>query len=209
MCFSASASFISGTILSSAGIATVKKAKKKKELPLALIPLLFGIQQLVEGLVWLSLNHGFLMLNTIATYSFVFFSHIFWPVFVPLAIYLIEPKKSNRRLISVCIIIGAVVSFYALLLVILFPLSSTIVQESIRYSISNLTSPFFAVFYVIATCGSCLLSSQRLIKILGMAILVSLMITYYFYTVTFASVWCFFAAILSLLIYLFFRQRKR
>jgi hypothetical protein len=155
------------------------------------------------------LNHGLLELNTIATYSFVFFSHIFWPVFVPIAIYLVEPKQSRRRLIMICASIGAIVSLYAIFLVAIFPLTSTIVHESIRYSISNLTSPFFAVFYVIATCGSCLLSSQQLIKILGMAILVSLMITYHFYTVTLASVWCFFAAILSLLIYLFFQQRKR
>jgi hypothetical protein len=49
MCFSATASFIAGTTLSIIGIATIRNVERRSELPLALIPLLFGIQQLIEG----------------------------------------------------------------------------------------------------------------------------------------------------------------
>ncbi len=45
MCFSASASFIAGTSLCAIGVATVKRAEARSELPFAMIPLLFGIQQ--------------------------------------------------------------------------------------------------------------------------------------------------------------------
>ena len=44
MCFSATASFIAGISLSVIGVATVKKAERKAEIPFAMIPLLFGIQ---------------------------------------------------------------------------------------------------------------------------------------------------------------------
>lgn len=51
MCFSAAASFIAGTTLSAIGVATLRNTKTTSELPFAAIPLLFGLQQLTEGVV--------------------------------------------------------------------------------------------------------------------------------------------------------------
>ena len=49
MCFSATASFTAGGALTTVGALTVHKSQGKIELPLALVPLLFGTQQLTEG----------------------------------------------------------------------------------------------------------------------------------------------------------------
>ena len=65
MCFSAAASLAAGGTLSVVGGLTLAKVKNKSELPFASIPLLFGIQQAIEGAVWLSF--GSPVLNTIAT----------------------------------------------------------------------------------------------------------------------------------------------
>ena len=54
MCFSATASFVAGTSLSVLEFAALKRAKIKSEIPVAIVPLLFGAQQLVEGIIWLS-----------------------------------------------------------------------------------------------------------------------------------------------------------
>ena len=54
MCFSATASFIAGTGLSVLGVATLRATRRKEEIPFAAIPLLFGFQQIVEGVLWLS-----------------------------------------------------------------------------------------------------------------------------------------------------------
>jgi hypothetical protein len=54
MCFSASASFIAGTSLSVIGVAAIRRTRARTELPFAMIPLLFGIQQLIEGVIWLT-----------------------------------------------------------------------------------------------------------------------------------------------------------
>ena len=56
MCFSATASFTAGSVLSAVGIATIMKAERKSEVPFAMIPLLFGVQQFIEGVVWLTLR---------------------------------------------------------------------------------------------------------------------------------------------------------
>ena len=63
--------------------------------------------------------------------------------------------------------------------------------------------------YVLATCGSCLLSSHKFLRVFGLALLASLAIAYAYYSLAFASVWCFFAAILSLIVFAHLRQRPR
>src|SRR5665647_3820666 len=76
MCFSATASFIAGVSLSVLGAATVKMAKRKAEIPFAMIPLLFGAQQIVEGMLWLSFRFDAPLLNVSMTYLFTLFSHV-------------------------------------------------------------------------------------------------------------------------------------
>ena len=58
MCFSATASFTAGALLIALGSVTVSLAAAPRERPFAAIPLLFGLQQLIEGGIWLSLQNG-------------------------------------------------------------------------------------------------------------------------------------------------------
>lgn len=54
MCFSASASFTAAAVLLGLGTVTMRRARSRRELPYAAIPLLFGVQQLLEGMLWLT-----------------------------------------------------------------------------------------------------------------------------------------------------------
>ena len=54
MCFSATASFTAGTALVVLGTLAVRQVRRRSELPFALIPALFGIQQLIEGALWMT-----------------------------------------------------------------------------------------------------------------------------------------------------------
>ena len=54
MCFSAPASFIAGAVLATVGVVTLRMATRPAQIAFAAIPLLFGIQQLFEGLILLS-----------------------------------------------------------------------------------------------------------------------------------------------------------
>jgi len=60
---------------------------------------------------------------------------------------------------------------------------------------------------VLAACGSCFVSSHKFIRVFGLALVASLVITYAYYNFAFASVWCFFAALLSLIIIVHLRQK--
>ena len=113
MCFSATASFVAGTALSATGAVTLAETKKKSDIPFASIPLLFGIQQFVEGAVWLSFQNSAQIFNHIATYAYLGLAYVLWPIFVPFCGVIgdrFSPQKNIVR-ISVCRTCGRFVSF--------------------------------------------------------------------------------------------------
>lgn len=202
MCFSATASFVAGGVLSATGIVTIRKAKTKAEVPFACIPLLFGIQQLVEGVVWLSFGNS--LLNSLATNAFLAFALVIWPIFVPIAVLLIETNKTRKKLLLPFVLIGALVGSYLLYTMFAGPYMSHISNNSISYHSGHIHLYLVATFYLLATCGSPFISSQKIVKIFGLTVLIAAGIATWFYTQTFLSVWCFFAAIVSLIVYLYF-----
>ncbi len=207
MCFSATASFIAGTALSATGAVTLHKAKTKSEIPFASIPLLFGIQQIFEGFVWLSFSFANPIWNSVFSHGFLFFAYILWPVFVPFSVRLLEPDISRKKLLSVFEVAGVLVSLYFLFFLVSHPVVSSVVNKSIVYVLSI---PYgFAVtsLYVLVTCGSLLFSSRKIVNIFGILSAVSFAAAYYFYTVALVSVWCFFAAVLSAVIYFYLTQK--
>ncbi|ATX80018.1 hypothetical protein Ga0123461_1605 [Mariprofundus aestuarium] len=206
MCFSATASFIVGGSLISVGALTLKLAKEKRELGFALIPLLFGIQQIIEGTLWLSFHYDMPQLKTVMTYLFTMFSHVLWPIYVPFAVGLLETERWRLKAMWIFRLIGVSVSIHLLLLITLQPLTAVADHHIIYISPSLYEWPMM-LLYIAATCLVSLFSSHRLIRVFGALAIVLFVIAYLFYTAAFFSVWCFFAAILSLIVYLFFKGR--
>ena len=56
----------------------------------------------------------------------------------------------------------------------------------------------WVALYVVAACGPPLASRDCYLRLLGAAVVVSAVVTFVLFTYAFASVWCFFAAVLSL-----------
>lgn len=204
MCFSATASFVAGSALSAVGVGTIKKAKQKVEVPFAMIPLLFGIQQIIEGLVWLSFRFNFLPLNTISTYAYSLFAYVLWPVYVPFAVRLLETMPWRKKLLSLFQVIGIAVAAYLLYFHIQVPVTSQVINKSIVYAVPHFETFWVIVFYFTATCISALFSSHKLVNIFGVLAFTSAIVSYQFYALSFVSVWCFSAAILSTIILLYF-----
>src|SRR4051794_1009559 len=81
MCFSATASFAAGAALLPAGAYCCHQAlgKDRRLVPVALIPVLFGAQQIAEGFVWLAVDRGDTAAATGPALVFLFFALGFWP----------------------------------------------------------------------------------------------------------------------------------
>jgi len=132
MCFSATASFSAGAVLIVLGAAALRATRRKAEIPFAAIPSLFGFQQIVEGLLWLSFRFDAPQLNVAMTYLFSMFSHVLWPMFVPFSIGLLETVPWRRNVIRGFQAVGLAVGLYLLYLLIEFPVTS-VVAENVVY----------------------------------------------------------------------------
>lgn len=193
--------------MSALGVATVKKAERKAEIPFAMIPLLFGVQQIIEGMLWLSFRFDAPLLNVTMTYAFTLFSHVLWPMFVPFSIGLVETVAWRKKVISAFQITGVAVGLYLLYWIVKFPVTSEVDEHIVYVSPHFYKAPMMAL-YLAATCVGCFFSSHKLINIFGVLALLLFMVAYWFHAVAFFSIWCFFAAILSVVIYLHFKLGK-
>ena len=208
MCFSATASFSAGVVLLGLGALTLKSARRPRELPLAAIPLLFAIQQLTEGVIWLTFQYEMPMLNTVMTHIYEFFSHVLWPIYVPLAVLLIEPKGWHRQALLAFVVVGVAVGGYLLYVLLAYPVVSRPTGQHIEYISPHFFAGMVMALYLLSTAISPMLSTHRVVKVFGFLALLSFAAVYYFYATWFISVWCFFAALLSAVIYLHFVLRN-
>ena len=208
MCFSATASFTAGTLLSAVGVATLGKAETSAERPFAMIPLLFGIQQLTEGVIWLTFSHDAPLLKLTMTYVYSGFSHVLWPMYVPYAMGVLEAVRWRKRAIFAFEAAGVGVGLYLLYSIVARPMVAEVIGRHIVYASPHFYQIPVMVLYLSATCISCFFSSHWFVRLFGMLALLSFIAAYFVHVTALVSIWCFFAAILSLLIYVHLRFRN-
>ncbi|HZE92859.1 MAG TPA: DUF6629 family protein [Rhizobacter sp.] len=205
MCFSASASLAAGTLLLGLGTVTMKAARRPGEWPFAAVPLLFAIQQFIEGTIWLSFSHDAARLQAVMTYAYTAFSHVLWPVFIPLAVLLIEPAGWRRRALGGFAAAGAVVSAGLLYTMAEYGIVSRPSGHHIEYLMPHFFALGTMALYLLSTSASQLISTHGTVKAFGVLALLSFGVAYVAYTSWFISVWCYLAAVLSAIVLLHFK----
>jgi hypothetical protein len=215
MCFSAPASFVASSALLPAGAYCVRKAYliSPRWLPLSLVPFAFGAQQFSEGLVWVGINDNNLALVKRASQIFLFFALVFWPFWIPICLTPLAVGRASRLTLL------GLACLTLIWLWLYFPLAENpdrwlntrVVHHSIEYDIDDL--PGFGMVhrniwragYLLAICVPFFVCQRRgessgpKFAILGgllVAVVFSVSALVFWYA--FTSVWCFFAAILSL-----------
>lgn len=207
MCFSTEASFSAALILGGMGCATIKVAPNRNFFILASIPLLFAFQQLSEGVIWYNFVYHALPAEFLhfSMQFYLAFAFLIWPVWIPLALFAVEGINWRRILIGIDLTAGIYLSFLNLSAALSQEASVQLVNRSLQY-IGNAPSQTF--IYPLIVLIPCFLSSLRNIYQFGLLVAVSYMLAYYFYQTTFVSVWCFFSAIVSILIYKILRDNQ-
>lgn len=209
MCFSAQASFAASAVLLIVGAATVRRARMRSELPYAWIPVLFGVQQLLEGALWLTFPDRAALLNTVLTHAYSFFSHVLWPIYVPLAGLALETVPWRRRVLIAIALAGSAVGLYLLVTLFTLPIVATVTGQHIAYESPHFYALAAMSLYLLGTCASLMFSSHARVVAFGVAAFVSAVAAYAFYATWFISVWCFFAGALSVLVLLYFIDPRR
>ena len=211
MCFSTTASFSAGIILSVISIASVKKVKKTEQLYFAGIPVLFCIQQFAEGFIWFFLTNSiYHSLQVIATYVFLFLAQVVWPLLIPFSLFMLEKDLKRKKIMKIVLGIGMLVSFYLGYCLIFYDVEAKIIGNHISYlqNYPILFGDYGDSFYLIATIAPPFISSIKRMWILGAIIFVSYVITAILYTDYIISVWCFFASIISLMVCMLIYQME-
>ena len=208
MCFSATASFSAGGVLLMVGALTLKAARRRPEWPFAAIPILFAIQQLIEGVIWLTFRVDAPLLNLVMTHAYSFFSHVLWPAYVPLAVLLMEPPGRRRQMLLMFAAGGFAVAAYLLYILLAFPVVSRPTGQHVEYVSPHFFAAVTMALYLLSTTASPLVSTHRWVKAFGALSLLAFGAAYYFYAQWFISVWCLFAALLSVVVYLHFAVRR-
>ena len=205
MCFSAEVSFVTAAVLIPVGLACLKQSIdiNKSYVAFALLPFLFGVQQLLEGIVWLTVADGGFWLWS-SVFIFLFFSHFLWLFWIPFSSFLTESNKLRRKLFFVMAIGGLLFggSLYVPLLLQPDWVAVSIQKYSVYYDVrlvydEIMPRQILTIIYALFILIPLLLSSDRYHKVLGMLVTISGLLTWAFFGLVFISVWCFFAAIIS------------
>ena len=216
MCFSATVSYSAAAVLVTTGAYAVRQARRLPPAYLlwALVPVFFGLQQAFEGRVWQELDAGHAGAAVPYALGFHFFSHFLWLWWMPLSSYLVEPglagtaAKVRRKVMAGCATFGAFAGTMVYSALLFHPewMSVSVKLHSIVYNISvPFPSPFHlpvtpAALYALTILVPLFISRHILIRIFGVLVAFSMVFASDIYGYAYVSVWCFFAAMLSLYI---------
>jgi hypothetical protein len=203
------ANFTLAGILLVIGALTLKKASHPAELVFASLPLLFGLHQFTQGIVWLGLYHMVSQRTLhIASMLFVFYAQAILPFWVPLAIWLLEPNGPRRRSITALLVIGGLLMAYVAWGLLQQPTQVFISHLSLVYFNPRTQHLWVALIYILTTCGSLMLSRSVTIQLFGWLNLLGLLLVYWIAQYSFTALWCLYAALVSVILYLHFIERR-
>ncbi len=212
MCFSARISFLAVGLLVSIAIATYRKVRSFNEIPLASIPLIFALQQAAEGALWLLLpDNTHPDLIALCMYVFLGTAFVIWPFFLPFALMLIENNPLRRAIIGFCMLLGAAWSLAALWYLVHVGAHVEIRSGHLTYEFEGfdrITALRALIAYCICAIVPFLVSSSFAVRLLGVFAGIACLSAYLMWFWHFVSVWCFFAALISLGVYAVMLSRR-
>jgi hypothetical protein len=191
------------------GLLTLRRVSAPREVALALLPLLFALHQFTQGFVWLGMQHlihprALHMAETI----FVFYAQGLLTFLVPLAVWLIEPPGTRRSMIVILVLMGGLLTVYTMWGLAVQPTSVRVDGHTLIYDNTWTEKTWIAVIYILTTCGSLILSSSVAVQLFGWVNIFGLTGVFIVWPYAFTSLWCLYAAAVSVLLYFYFGERR-
>ena len=172
----------------------------------ASIPLVFAAQQAAEGVVWRTIDgNAHATVHRLAVVAYLGIALVVWPMWLPFSLQLIERDPARRKGLMRLLWVGVTAAAAAVVLLTRSQPVAVIAGHIIRYDRSGSATgwlrPLVLLAYVAPTMLPLLVSTAPLARVIGVALAVSLVLTALIERTAMTSVWCFFAAILSGLIW--------
>lgn len=208
MCFSAEMDLAAGVVVTGIGIDTLRHVRTRDQLALGLLPLAFGVHQLVETLVWWNLEgHVSTPVGDLAAWVYVAIALVLVPALVPFA-FLRLGTTGRPVLDRVFLALGVAAAGAGLLAIGFEPVGRHIDGHHVAYHPGVAWDGPVLAAYVLATCGPSLLARSPELRWFGVGNLVVVSLLAWLQQNAVISLWCVWAASTSVLINLALRSGR-
>jgi hypothetical protein len=209
VCFSAEADLCTGVVVGVVGIDALRHVRKPHAIALAATPLLLAVHEIDEAFVWWGLRGQVSWpVEHAAIYVFLAIAFVL-PFWVPFAMLGVETKVHRRQWMKTFLVVGTVTSVALLAAVVRGPVGAAIDGSHIAYTADISYADILVALYIVATCGACLVASNKWLVLLGLANLSAVIALGWITFTGFASLWCAWAALTSIAIAIYLRHSGR
>lgn len=181
-------------MISAVGIVCLARVRRARDLPVAALPLLLGAHQLVEAAVRDTGGGG-----SPAATAWAVIALPLLAVWVPAGVLPAAAPGAPRRLWGPPAA-GPAAAGVLVYCLATRPVTAEIRGRTIGYGVNVPWMPLMLTGYLFATLGALLLGGDRLLRTLGVVLTAGALACSALWRLEFASTWCAFAAVASLLV---------
>ncbi|MER6096037.1 DUF6629 family protein [Streptomyces sp. NPDC001728] len=201
MCWSATVDLWAGLGIGAVGVASLASVRRPGDAPLAALPLLLGVHQVVEAAV----RHAGGGPGP-ATLAWAVIALPMLPLWVPLGV-LTAARPADRPRLLVPLAAGTATAGLLAYALATRTVDAEIRGRTVGYAVGVPYAPLLLAAYLLATVGALLLARDRLLRLLGLVTGVGAAVCALLWRTAFLSTWCALAAVASVLILVWIRRR--
>ena len=208
MCLSVQFDVVVGVAISIVAIDAVSHHRTERELPLALLPAVLAVHTFLSAVIWLGVD-GAVSEQTAQSASvlYLFIAYALLPIYLPIAVLLLDPPGWHRNAVLGMCAIGAIPAIgygYALM-----EGRGTASPDDyyIAFGVEG-TAGVLGVLYVVSTCGALLLSGSAPLIAWGLVNTVAVSALVAWNSLGLPALWCLWAAVTSGFVAWYLRKER-
>lgn len=208
MCFSASMDLTAGMLVTGLGVDALGHVTTRDQKPLAALPLLFGVHQLVETVVWWHVGgKASASASAVAVFVYLLIALGVVPLLVPYAF--LRLRLTRPSIAWICLCAGAAAVCFDMWGMGNGPMTAHDAGHHLAYDMTVPYSQIGLPLYVIATCLPVILGRSAVLRLFGLMNLAVVATLAVLAQDGVISLWCVWAAITSFLICVYLRREAR
>lgn len=197
-----------GMLVTGLGVDALSHVTKREQRPLAALPLLFGIHQLTETVVWWHVEgQASAQASAVAVFVYLLIALGIVPLLVPYAF--LRLRLTPPSVGWLCLAAGVAAMCFDMWGMGNGPMTAHQDGHHLAYDLTVPYSQIGLPLYVIATCLPAIIGRSHLIRLFGVVNLIVVSILAALAQSGVISLWCVWAALTSFLICVYLRRQSR
>jgi len=197
VCLSPEVDAVATVTISVFAFDALRHNKSLRSLPLALVPSVFALHTLSSAFVWWAhRGHVSPWVGAEAAKFFIAVAFAFLPIYIPFAVWCIEPAGLRRNVLSVLCLAGLFSGLSFAQSIARGDSSAVVGHHAIAYHVHHVSTLAMCLYFV-ATCGAMLLSGFPSLIAWGALNVGVILFLFWWMSEDLPSIWCFWAGATS------------